>query len=197
MTQTPALPPAKSSGFMVAMVAAGVLGLVGVGGIGAAVMAKTKPHPVAAMATTTALTPVDPTTGTPPAAGASGASGAMPAERTVSLTIVPANAVVEVDGATRAVVDGIVQLKGPLGAVVSVHVTANDADTTQAIAITEGGAIPAKIIVAPPASTGAPTAVAAATPGPRQGPKPAPGPATTVPKPAPSSTPLNAQRTFE
>lgn len=195
MTQTPAL-PAKSSGIMVAIIAAGVLGLVGVAGIGAAVMAKKKPPPVAATTSpaTTALTPVDPTTGTPTATGTNGAT---PAERTVSLTVAPANAVVEVDGVKRDVVDGIVQLKGPLGAVVSVHVTANDGDTTQAIAITEGGAIPAKIVVAPPATTGATTAGGTATQAPRPGPKPTPGPAATAPKPAPSSTTLNAQRTFE
>jgi serine/threonine protein kinase len=200
MTQTPSPPQAtKSSGFVVAMIAAGVLGLVGIGGIGAAVMAKKKPHPAAATTATGPLTLVDPTTGTPTSAGANGANGAAAAERTVSLTVAPANAIVEVDGATRELVDGVVQLKGPLGAVVSVHVTANGTDTTQAIAITEGGAIPSKIIVAAPATAAtnaaSTTTTSTARPGPRPGPAPGPGPA--VPKAAPSSTTLNAQRTFE
>ncbi|MDB4933562.1 MAG: serine/threonine protein kinase [Labilithrix sp.] len=202
MTQSPAFhPPAKSSGPIVfAMIAAGVLGVVGLAGIGAAVVAKRQ-----ARATTVAtpssdagagaLTPVDPNTGSRTGTAAGTSTTAAPAsERTVMLAVSPASAVVEVDGAKRDVVDGVVQLKGPLGAVVSVHVVANGADTTQAIAITEGGAIPPKIAVAPPAPT-ATTATAAvpATTAARSVAKPA----STAVKAAPSSTTLNAQRTFE
>ena len=201
MTQSPAhqAAPTKASGaFVFAMISAGVLGVIGLAGIGAAVMAK-KPHAtVTATATTgpaATLTPVDPTTGTPTGAGsgstASGGSSIAPSERTVTLAVSPANAVVEVDGVKQDVVDGAVQLKGPLGAVVSVHISAAGNDTTQGIAITEGGAIPPKIALAPPPATTA----AAATGARPSGRPPVAGPATA--RPPASGTPLNAQRTFE
>ena len=202
MTQSPAHQPAAtrtSSGVMFAMVAAGVLGAMGLAGIGAAMIAK-KPHVTAipqASASSAAgtLTPVDPTTGTPMGTGAVTSTAVMPAERTVSLSISPATAVVEVDGIKHDVVDGAVVLKGPLGAVVSVHVSGNGGETTQSVVITEGGAIPPKIAMAPPAV--AATSIAAATTGTagaRATGKPS-GPVTA--KPGPSGSPLNAQRTFE
>jgi serine/threonine protein kinase len=208
MTQSPAHEPAAtkaSAGFVFAMITAGVLGVVGLAGIGAAVIAK-KPHatvtpPATATAVAGTLTPVDPTTGAPIGAGAgsvasTGSGGAAaPAERTVSLAVVPANAVVEIDGTKQAVVDGTVQVKGALGAVVNVHIIANGNETTQGIAITEGGAIPPKIALAPPAGTATSTVVAT---GPNPGTRPAvrpPIPASV--KPPASGSPLNAQRTFE
>jgi serine/threonine-protein kinase len=196
MTQSPlAQPPAKSSGFALAMVALGVLGLVGVAGIGAAVMAKKHPRTTAtgsasastAVAAAGSLTPVDPATGI---AVPTSTAAAAPAERTVTLAISPANAAVEVEGAKREVVEGVVQLRGPLGAVVTVHATANGNETTQSIAISEGGAIPPKLVV-PPLPTTAATAPATTTP---TGARPVVKPAG---KPAPSGTTLNAQRTFE
>ena len=204
MTQSPAHEPVAakgSGGFMFAMIAAGVLGAVGLAGIGAAVIAK-KPHATVTATATTApatLTPVDPTTGSPTGTGSGAGSGGpvAPAERTVTLAVSPANAVVEVDGTKHDVVDGAVQLKGPLGAVVSVHISANGNDTTQSIAITEGGAIPPKIALAPPAVPTA-TTVVATGPSPVTRPSvkpPIAGPAP--PKPSASGSPLNAQRTFE
>jgi serine/threonine-protein kinase len=203
MTQSPAFqPPAKNAGIAVAMIAVGLLGVIGAAGIGAAVMAKrqarattTATTTVAGTGTSALLTPVDPTTGSPVGSGTSSSSTSPAAERTVTLAVSPANAVVEVDGTQRDVVDGVVSLKGPLGAVLSVHVVANGTDTTQAIAITEGGAIPPKIAVAAPAATGATLAVTPATTAPAT--RPAARPATTFAKPAPSSTTLNAQRNFE
>ena len=206
MTQSPAHQPAatKTSGaFMFAMVAAGVLGAVGLAGIGAAMIAK-KPHATTTATAPTApvtLTPVDPTTGTPTGATtgttASTGNAVVAAERTVTLAVSPANAVVEVDGAKQDVVDGAVQLKGPLGAVLSVHISANGNDTTQGIAITEGGAIPPKIALTPPAAA---TATAVVATGPSPGTRPTVRPASTGPapaKPPASGAPLNAQRTFE
>jgi serine/threonine protein kinase len=210
MTQSPAHQPAptKASGaFVFAMAAAGVLGVIGLAGIGAAMIAK-KPHAtVTATATKgpATLTPVDPATGSPTGAGSGSTTGngpiVAPAERTVTLAVSPANAVVEVDGVKQVVVDGAVQLKGPLGAVVSVHISASGNDTTEGIAITEGGAIPPKIAVAPVAGpTGTATAATAVGAGPNPGTRPSVrpvvgGPATA--KPPASGTPLNAQRTFE
>jgi serine/threonine protein kinase len=201
MTQSPAFQPAaKSSAAVFAMIAAGVLGVVGMAGIGAAVMAKRQARTTTATHSTssdpranggpaTTPTPVDPSTGAPIATPVVPA-----AERTVTLAVVPANAVVEVDGTKRDIVDGVVEIKGPLGGVVSVHVVANGADTTQAIAITEGGAIPPKIALSPP-SIAAPnvTTATAATPPTR----PTAKPVATGAKPAPSGTTLNAQRNFE
>jgi serine/threonine protein kinase len=209
MTQSPAHQPAttKASGaFVFAMIAAGVLGVIGLAGIGAAMVAK-KPHATATATATTGpaatLTPVDPTTGTPTGSGsgstaATGGSMAppvAPAERTVTLAVSPANAVVDVDGVKQDVVDGAVQLKGPLGAVVSVHISASGNDTTQGIAITEGGAIPPKIALAPAPATTATTTAGSAT-GSRPSGRPAVA-APATPKPPASGTPLNAQRTFE
>ena len=208
MTQSPAHQPEatrSSTGFTVAMIAAGVLGVVGLAGIGAAMIAK-KPHATAVAVATTApagsLTPVDPTTGSPTgtangsngAGAATGSTASAPAERTVSLAISPANAVVEVDGVKHDVVDGAVQLKGPLGAVVNVRVASSAGETTQAIAITEGGAIPPKIGVTAPA---APTAVVASTPATARAPARPVAPVVAGPKPPASGAPLNAQRTFE
>jgi len=193
MAQSPLAPQPKSSGFVLAMIAVGVLGLVGVAGIGAAVMAKrarpatsagSRPSTVAS-----ALTPVDPTTGI---AVASATPPAAPAERTVTLVVSPANAVVDVDGAKLDVAQGVVELKGPLGSVVTVHASANGHETTQSIAITEGGAIPPTLTVLPQKAAPA-TVIAGTTPaaGTRRVAKPPSG------KPAPSGTTLNAQRTFE
>ncbi len=191
MTQSTLAQPAKSSWFVVAMVAAGVLGLIGVAGIGAAMMAK-RPRTAAsagpnASVAASALTPVDPTTGT---AIPSSTATASPAERTVTLVIAPPNAVVEVEGVKREVADGVVELKGPLGAVFTVHASANGSETTQSVAISEGGAIPPKLAVLPTTTT---TAPAAATPVVS---RPIIKPPLTG-KPAPSGTTLNAQRNFE
>ena len=192
MTQSPLAPP-KTSGVVFGLIAVGVLGLVGVAGIGAAVMAK-KARPATSTASrpstvASTLTPVDPTTGI---AVASATPAAAPVERTVRLVVSPANAVVEVEGTKREIVEGTVELKGPLGAVVTVHASANGNETTQSIAITEGGAIPPTLTVLPqkPAAV-AVTAGTTPTAGTRPVVKPASG------KPAPSSTTLNAQRTFE
>ncbi len=201
MTQSPAHQPVatkSSSGVVFAMIAAGVLAAVGLAGIGAAVMGK-KPPPVVGTTTSTStstaapgtLTPVDPATGAPTIGTAAATT---PAERTVSLAVSPPNAVVEIDGVKQDVVDGTVQVKGPLGGVVSVHISANGTETTQGIAITEGGAIPPKIAVAPPATTAVTVVATGPVPGTRPTARPA-VPATA--KPPGSASPLNAQRTFE
>ena len=196
MTQSALAPAApKSSGFVLGMIAAGVLGAIGLAGIGAAVMAKkprvttTTSPSVSTVAST--LTPVDPTTGT---AVPSSTALAAPAERTVMLAISPPNASVEVEGAKRDVVLGAVELKGPLGAVFTVRATANGHVTTQSVAIAEGGAIPAQLVVtpAPAASTSAPGPTVTVASKPAVKPTP-----TTGSKPAPSGTTLNAQRNFE
>jgi hypothetical protein len=103
---------------------------------------------------------------------------------------VPANATVDVDGQRRDVVDGHVELTGPLGSVQNVHVVSNGAEATQTVAITEGGAIPPKVVVAA-AGTVSPTG--------RSGTKPASGSGGGGAKPTPSGTgtTLNVKREFE
>ena len=186
-TATPHIAPAKSSSLLIGAIAAGVMAAIGLAGIGAVVFRK---HPPPAPITVATPVPVDPS-------GTSSAAGA-PAERSVALAISPANATVEVDGTKRNLVDGVVQLQGPLGGVVSVHVTANGVESTHTIAITEGGAIPANIAVAPqPVATAAPTPTTAHTasrPGSRPGTAAA---GTGKPVPSATGTTLNAQRNFE
>jgi eukaryotic-like serine/threonine-protein kinase len=185
MTQTPgAQPPQKSSNVAVLLAVAGVMAAVGLAGIGAAVMAKKSAaaaHPPAATATAT-LEPI--------------ASAPVPArERTVTLLVSPPNASVEVDGQKREAVQGAVEIKGVPGAVVSVHLAAGGAETTQNVAITEGGAIPPRLTVTPhPIAT--PTTTTTTTAG-RTGGKSNAGTAGVKPVPSATGTALNAQRNFE
>jgi serine/threonine protein kinase len=196
MTQatTPEGPASKGSGMMIAMIAAGVLCAVGLAGIGAAVLKK--PHANGNGNANTTKTVATQTTAGPTTASAATtptAPSAAPAERTVSLAISPPSATVEVDGIKRDVVNGAVELKGPLGGVVSVHIAANGTDTTQAIAITEGGPIPPRLVLAPPTVATGPTAPATTRP---SGKTPTSA-ATGKTAPSATGTTLNAQRTFE
>ncbi len=215
MTQSPAaaLPaPSRSSGFVMGMVAAAVLATVGFAGIGVAVMKRKPPVVAGASTTTTAAassassapfppsTPSTPSTPPRDPEGAIASSSSATSERTVSLAISPPNATVEVDGTKRDVVDGVVQIKGVLGGVASVRVSSSAGETTQSVAITEGGAIPPKIALAPKGSAGSgASAVAGAGTGPRiGGGKPAgTGAAGGKPTPSATGTTLNAQRNFE
>jgi serine/threonine-protein kinase len=195
MVQSPAAPAQRSGGRGVVWAMAGLGGLAAIGlvGIGAAMMAN---RPAQAHTPATALTA--PSTVTPPATATMPTTApeatappptavVAPAERTVKVVVSPTNATVDVDGQKRDVVDGGVELKGPLGAVQKVRVVAaNGAEVTQTVAITEGGAIPPKVIVAGP-GTVSPTVKPA-------GGKPAGG---TKPTPSATGTTLNVQRNFE
>ena len=176
MTQSPvpAAAPAKSN-LPVLLGAAALMAAVGLAGIGAAVVAKKK-HPPVTVAT--------------PSPVASSGTPSVVRERTVSLQIGPPGALVEVDGQTRELTGDAVEITGAPGSVVSVHVSAGGAETTQNVAITEGGAVPPKLTVTPVAIA-APTATTARTARPHT--------AAAAIKPAPSAagTALNAQRTFE
>jgi serine/threonine-protein kinase len=181
----PSLPvgePKRSGGMIVAFAALGVLAAVGLAGIGAAVMARKPAHaavdptplPTTPVAATAPPAPVEPP---PPSA---------PAERVVTVAINPANAQVEVDGQKRDVVNGTIELRGPLGSVARVRVIANGADTTQPVAITESGPMPPKLTVAPAGSTS------------RNTPSRTPGTTAAGAKPpSPTGTGVNVQRTFE
>jgi hypothetical protein len=190
MVQSPAaVAPKSNRGVVYAMAGLGVMAAVGLAGIGAAVMAR---KPAQARPTTTS--PATPTAESPPPPPVTPTSPAapavvVPADRAVKVAVAPAGATVDVDGQKRDVVDGSVELKGPLGSVQKVHVVANGAEVTQAVAITEGGAIPPKVIVAATGSvspTGKPV-----------GPKPGLGAGGTKPTPSGTGTTLNVQRNFE
>jgi eukaryotic-like serine/threonine-protein kinase len=193
MVQSPAaVGPRSNRGVVYAMAGLGVMAAIGLAGIGAAVVAR-KPaqaRPTTGASTVTAentsTAPVTPATTTaPPVATVAVA----PADRTVKVAVAPTNATVDVDGQKRDVVDGNIELKGPLGSVQKVHVVSNGAEVTQAVAITEGGAIPPKVIVVA-AGTVSPT-------GKPVGPKPGPGAGGVKPTPSGTGTTLNVQRNFE
>jgi serine/threonine protein kinase len=189
MVQTP-VPARKSSGFVIAMAGAGMLAAIGLAGIGVAVMAKKSAAARQAAATTASVVVVatpppstEPATSTEPPAA--------PVEQTVSVVVLPATATVEVDGKPAQLVDGKLELKGPLGTIHDVKVVDHDNETKQVVAITEGGAIPPKIVLAPPPPTSSSSSSA------KLGSKVwTPGPPTPKP-PEPTGTGVNVQRKFE
>ncbi len=179
-TQSP-LEPATKSNVPLLLGAAALMAAVGLGAIGVSVVSKRRHPPVTIATTATAANAASvsaPASVTPVAVQA----------RTVSLQISPPGAVVEVDGQARELAGDVVEITGAPGSVVSVHVSAGGAETTQNVAITEGGAIPPKLTVTPlPVATETkPTA--------RTGKHPGTG-AKAVPSAA--GTALNAQRNFE
>jgi eukaryotic-like serine/threonine-protein kinase len=194
MVQSPAAPAPRQTnkGVVYVMAGLGVLATIGLVGIGAALMAK-KPahaHPASSPppSVMTSEAPPTPASVVPPPTQT--AAPVVPADRTVKVAV-PANATVDVEGHKREIVDGNVELTGPLGSVQKVHVVANGgAEVTQTVAITEGGAIPPKVIVAA-AGTVSPTS--------KSGTKPVGGSGTGGAKPIPSGTgtTLNVKREFE
>jgi hypothetical protein len=185
------LPARKNNGIVIAMACAGVLGAIGIAGIGFAVMAKrqavaaptmTQP-PIPVPMPSPAIEPPPPSTGTAPVAS--------PSDRVVTVTISPATATVEVDGEKRKLEGGKLELHGPLGGVQIVKVSNNGVETTESIAITEGGALPGKIVVptsTSSASSSRPTGTGRVAPPPGTGSKPVP---------SGTGTGVNVQRTFE
>ena len=174
LVQTPTETPRRSGASGLAWLIAGSFVFAVALGAGAVVLTKKSN----AAATTPHVEPVavaDPkalTSAAPPSAPEPPAPKVEDRKATVS---VPATATVEIDGKKVAVEGGKIELTGPLGSVQSVHVVTSNGETTQNVAITEGGALPAKITVSK-------------TP---RGGKVGPG---TTPVP---STGVNVQRKFE
>jgi eukaryotic-like serine/threonine-protein kinase len=188
MVQSPAaaVPRESNKGVVYVMAGLGLLATVGLVGIGAALMAK-KPahaHPATSPPPSAMTVEAPPTSSPPPTQTA---AVIVPVDRTVKVAV-PANATVDVDGHKREVVDGNVELTGPLGSVQKLHVVASGAEVTQTVAITEGGAIPPKVIVAA-AGTVSPTG--------KPGTKPAGGTGGVKPTPSGTGTTLNVKREFE
>jgi len=181
-----------STGIVAAMITAGVLAAIGIAGIGFAVMAKKHANaaqPVATPVIATPATPVPVTTPEPAPVPPAAATSTAPSERSVTLAISPANATVEVDGQKRTVTNGNIEIQGPIGGVVSVKVTAGSTASTQNVAITEGGAIPPKVIAGTTstASGGSKSGAGSGKPAAAASSKPA----------SPQGTGVNVQRTFE
>ncbi|APR75615.1 Serine/threonine protein kinase [Minicystis rosea] len=70
-------------------------------------------------------------------------------ERTVTVTIEPATATVEIDGQKAPVRNGLIELRGTLGSVHSVRVVSGAQETTAGVAITPVGAVPARMRIEP------------------------------------------------
>jgi serine/threonine-protein kinase len=180
--------PSKSTGVVVALAAAGVMAAVGVAGIGATVMARRHAH-AGTLATPVSAAPQplpEPVPIPPPAVNP-------PGEKTVTVTITPPNATVEIDGQRRALTNGVLELRGVPGAVQGVKVSANGVELSENVAITENGAIPSKIAVT---TTSTSTPFTSKPSGGRVG-TGANGGTAAKPTPPPAGTGVNVQRTFE
>jgi hypothetical protein len=135
-TVTSAPAPAKRRWLVPAVIAgvaaAGAVGFVATRGSEAPKAAATAPAPAPA-----------PTPAPPP-------SPAPDPTRTVEVTIAPADAVIEVDGATATAHDGTLELKGTVGSVHHVTVEHAGRSTAVDVVIAETGAVPAKVELPPP-----------------------------------------------
>jgi serine/threonine-protein kinase len=109
--------------------------------------------------------------------------------RTVRLAVSPEQVEVTVNGEAALVVDGGVELSGPVGSTHQVQLTDGEQSTEHTIAITEAGALPERLELAPAASASATVTTAEPTPVVRK-PRPATGTGPGKPKPtaAPQAT---------
>jgi serine/threonine-protein kinase len=131
----------------------GALLLLGLGAVGIARGLGEGPRPATAATSASMVEP-----------GASAAPPAPPpappaaeATRRVSLGIVPANALVEVDGKSAVVAAGAVELAGKLGSVHRVRVFRGNDEVTREVSVTEEGAVPRSVELV--ASAAAPSAM--------------------------------------
>ncbi len=68
--------------------------------------------------------------------------------------ILPLDAIVDVDGEKAPVTDGGIEIIGSLGTVHRVHITKGEDQVTEDVAVTQQGAVPAKLELKPPAPKG-------------------------------------------
>jgi serine/threonine-protein kinase len=179
---SPSLPKRSGSALPIALAAVAAVGL---GAFGVYRLAGSRGH---APASAAALEPSPAVASTLPLAAASSVPSAVALAdlpRTVQLALVPPTVSAEVDGTPVAVIDGHVDLIGPLGSIHHVRASAGRRMAEADVVITEVGAVPPAIAVLSQA-TPRPTAgshAAAAGDGAKPG---APPPATTPPKPTQS-----------
>ncbi|WP_437876130.1 serine/threonine protein kinase [Sorangium sp. So ce513] len=103
-----------------------------------------------------------------------------PPERRVRVVIWPEDALVELEGERTATSDGVLEINGRLGRTYKVRVFKGSSQVTTEIAITEGGAYPAKVEL--------PIVHARPGPAPKASAAPAPTPTTTRPAVPPGFT---------
>ncbi|HTN88962.1 MAG TPA: protein kinase [Sorangium sp.] len=89
-----------------------------------------------------------------------------PAKRRVRVVIWPEDALVELEGERATTTDGVLEINGRLGGTYKVRVFKGSAQVTTEIAITEGGAYPAKVELPVVHGRTAPTTKASAAPPP-------------------------------
>jgi eukaryotic-like serine/threonine-protein kinase len=132
-TTTPALDARRGSrtALLVAGAAVAMLG----GGFAAYQLMRPGPAPVPVV-TAAAATPPPPAA--PPA-------DATPKPRTVTLVVLPADALVDVDGARVPQTDGIVEISGALGSVHKVKLSSGSDEAAGNVVVTENGAMPPKM----------------------------------------------------
>jgi hypothetical protein len=128
------------------------------------------PPAVPAPAATPAPTPVESTALAP--------LPSPPAERTVRVVVLPAEARARVDGVDAPVQAGILSITGALGSVHRVHLSAGRREASFDVAIAEEGPVPPKVELESSAPKSAVVAPAAPSPKPATAPV-APPPATT------------------
>ncbi|WP_437733231.1 protein kinase domain-containing protein [Sorangium sp. So ce1335] len=125
----------------------------------------TAPEPVASASQAAPPTPVA-VVEAPPSTPSTTKPPDAPPERRVRVVIWPEDALVELEGERAATSDGVLEINGRLGRTYKVRVFKGSSQVTTEIAITEGGAYPAKVELptahARPAST--PKASAAPAP---------------------------------
>jgi len=68
-----------------------------------------------------------------------------PAGKTVRVAILPLDATVEVDGVKATAKDGMIEIVGGLGTVHRVHIVKGDNQITEDVAVTQQGAVPARL----------------------------------------------------
>jgi serine/threonine-protein kinase len=171
------------------------------------------PEPSAAVPAA-ADTPSQPPSAAPSTEPSVGIEAGTPTAQTVQLSIEPADAEVEVDGARAVVRSGAVEIVGPLGSTHSVRLRAAGREQTFEVAVADKRAFPAHVAIdaqRPPAATAGargrvtgakstkPGALATATNAPAA---PSPGaapaaPATAARPPATTTPGVGAHQSFE
>jgi eukaryotic-like serine/threonine-protein kinase len=154
-TLAPAQPSPSSSGRFAAL---GVLaGLVAVGATFGVYTALSGDSTAPVVASAPSAPP--PATAPPAAPTAPAARTAAPGEKTVRVGILPLDADVDVDGEKAPLKDGGIEIIGSLGTVHRVHITKGQDQVTEDVAVTQQGAVPARLELkpsAPKALKGAP-----------------------------------------
>ena len=141
--------PVSSGRFAALGVLAGLIAVGGAFGVYKAVGADSS-----AVVVASAPIAPPPVVATATAKAAAAAPIAAPGSKTVRVGILPLDAVVDVDGEKAPVTDGGIEIVGNLGTVHRVHITKGQDQVTEDVAVTQQGAVPAKLELKPSAPKG-------------------------------------------